>query len=345
MIRKPGSQKLIELKGVEVQLEALLDLFAVRTRRNAIVHEISKALADVGLTTLPDFSTCPARSSVRLVELTAAPSLPEPAEDEIPEPLPPGMLPQRLLIGDLPSASGGVVCVPFGAQLFEATYLMRHKGIAQIPVTSNRTRLHGIVTWRSLALMYENGKEATLENAMQQESLPVFDSREDLFSCLPQLTDQGYLLVRDQEGELTGIVTYREIVRRFQYTARPFFLLGEIESLLRRWLGEALDTSAIVAVQGNRKAEDRTGSIQDLTFGDYVHLLDGNQKKQQLAEQADRNWVAIGHPTLDRGQFVHHLERVKDIRNRVAHFDTDPLPRQDLRELTAFADLLREYVR
>ncbi|MEU9126120.1 CBS domain-containing protein [Streptomyces sp. NPDC048506] len=345
MSGKPSPQELIALKGQEMRVDKLLELFSVRVRYAWTVREVTQALADVGLTTLPDFSTCNPYTAVQLVPLAVAPA--ETGDDEAAaqaEPLPSAALPQRLLIGDLPAACGGVASVTRNADLSQATYLMRHHGYAQIPVTSNMTTLHGVVTWRSLALMYENGKPSTLENAMQQDSLPVADTRQEFFSCLPQLTEHGYLLVRGQDGGLSGIVTHRTVIERFQHTARPFFLLGEIESLLRRWLGTALDGEAIRAVQNKRKVEDRTGKVEDLAFGDYVYLLNGNQRKQSMAEQADRNWAALGHPSLNREQFIHHLERIKAIRNRIAHFDAEPLPTADMRELTAFTALLRDYV-
>ncbi|MGH4029369.1 CBS domain-containing protein [Actinomycetota bacterium Odt1-20B] len=345
-MRRPPQQELIALKGTELALPDLLALFDIRVRQPVAIREIRTALAAVGLTTLPEFSTCEHRGRVRFVEFAAAVVDPQEGLDVPADPLPPGALPQRLLLGDLPSAVGGVTSVPPEAQLNSATYLMRNHGFDQIPVVSNMTELHGIVTWKSIALMYENGEAATLANAMQRESLPVFDSREDLFSCLATLIEQGYVLVRGQDGRICGIVTYREIVRRFQNTARPFFLLGEIESLLRRWLGSALDSEAIEAVQAtNRRPDDRTGKVEDLMFGDYVLLLDGNQRRTGLAERANTNWQALGRPNLDRDQFVHHLVRVKDIRNRIAHFDDAPLPLEDMRELTAFARQLRDCVR
>ncbi|WP_037671944.1 CBS domain-containing protein [Streptomyces griseus] len=346
-MKKPTTAELIALKGAELALSELLALYDVRVRQTGIIREMNESLAAAGLTTLPDFSTCPTLARVRLVPVAATTAVAPEEDPAVPaDPLPPGALPQRLLLGELPSAVVGLECVPPGAELSQATYLMRYEGYNQIPVVSNMTELHGVVTWKSIALMYENGWETTLENAMQQESLPVFDSREDLFSCLPMLVDQGYVLVRGQDGRISGIVTYQEIVRRFQNTARPFFLLGEIESLLRRWLGARLDAEAVIAVQAtNRKPEQRTGKVEDLMFGDYVMLLDGAQRRTALAQRADANWVALGRPALDRGQFVHHLQRVQAIRNRIAHFDDDPLPPEDMRDLTSFARQLRDCVR
>ncbi|MEV5509914.1 CBS domain-containing protein [Streptomyces orinoci] len=346
MKRRPTEKELLALKGTEVPVDHFLDLFGVRVRRPWNVHDIAQVLADAGLATFPDFATCGARDRVQITALATVGSSSSGQEEDgavEEEPLPPGALPQRLRIGDLPSARGGVDCVPAGAPLSQATYLMRHRGHAQVPVVT-ATLVHGVVTWRSLALMYERGKDPTLDNAMQQDSLPVVDVRQEFFACLPMLMEQGYLLVRGEDGSLSGIVTNSHVVDRFESAARPFFLLGEIESLLRRWLGSRLTVDAIKAVQTNKRAEERTGRVEELMFGDYLRLLDGEQKKVAMAQQADLNWSALRCESLDRGQFVRHLERVKTIRNRIAHFDAKPLPADDMQELTAFTTLLRDYV-
>ncbi|MEV6315571.1 CBS domain-containing protein [Streptomyces sp. NPDC051776] len=345
MSRRPTRAELLVLKGTEVSLEKLLDLFGVRVRRPWNVHDIGQALADAGLATLPDFATCGARERVQIVALAAAPSPSgEPEEGAAEDSLPSGALPRRMRIGDLPSASGGVQCVSANTPLSQATYLMRHRGYGQLPVTTGMTTLHGVITWRSLALMYEKGKEVALENAMQQDSLPVADARQEFFACLPMLTEQGYLLVRGEDGGLSGLVTPAHVVDRFESAARPFFQLGEIESLLRRWLGAKLTGEAIRSVQNNRRAERRSERVDDLTFGDYVRLLDGQQRQAAMAQQADLNWIAMQAEFLDRAQFVRHLQRVGDIRNRIAHFDAEPLPAEAMRELTAFTALLRDCV-
>ncbi|MFI9309532.1 CBS domain-containing protein [Streptomyces triculaminicus] len=336
---------MIELKGSAVPLTEFLDLFGVRVRRPWNVYDIAKVLADAGLATLPDFATCGAGDRVQIVALAATVPSPRESDEAVEdEPLPSHALPRRLLIGDLPSARAGVRCVSAASELSQATYLMRHQGCEQVPVTTGMTAVHGVVTWRSLALMYERKKDPTLENAMQQDSLPLGDVRDEFFACLPTLMEQGYLLVRGEDGALSGTVTPAHVVDRFESAARPFFLLGEIESLLRRWLGARLTEESIKAVQTNKKAERRSGRVEDLMFGDYVHLVDGEQSKTAMAQQADLNWATLQCESLDRVQFVRHLKEVKEIRNRIAHFDAEPLPPESMRELTAFAALLRDYV-
>lgn len=343
MTAKPTEQQLVALKGTTVPVQRILDLFDVRVRNHQTVHRISQSLTDAGLTTLPDFAVCGSREEVDVVPLTSVAAPPD-ENDEDEETLPSHALPQRLLLGDIPSARRGVRCVSPGHSLTQTTYLMRTRGLAQVPVTTGMAALHGVVTWRSVAKMYETGKEQTLENAMDKDSLPVADARQELFISLPTVKEHGYLLVRGDDGCLSGIVTAADVTERFEGAARPFFIVGEIESLLRRCLGTALDQETIKAVQTNKKAEHRSGLVTDLMFGDYLKLLDGNQTKTAMAAQADQNWATLNWPAMDRAQFIGHLERVKDIRNRIAHFDEKPLPEQQVRELTTFAKLLRDFV-
>jgi len=347
MTTPPSGQELAALKGRTVPVQDILDLFQVRVRDHRTVHRISQALTDAGLMTLPDFAVCGLRSNVDVLPLASVPALAAPAdpeEDETDEALPSAALPQRLLLGDIPSARRGLVSVGPGTPLAQTTFLMRTKGVAQVPVTTGMAQIHGVVTWGSVAKMYEAGKQPTLDNAMEKDSLPVADTRQEFFSALPVIREHGYLLVRGDDGCLSGIVTAADVTDRFEGAARPFFIVGEIESLLRRCLGAALDDESIKAVQTNKKPEHRTGQVSDLMFGDYLRLLDGDQAKPSLAEAADINWQALKWPNMPREQFIGRLKRVKDIRNRIAHFDEKPLPQQMIEELTTFAKLLRAFV-
>ncbi|WP_410535975.1 CBS domain-containing protein [Streptomyces sp. KL2] len=348
MTARPHERDIASLKGRTVSVQEILDLFQVRVRDHRTVHRISQALTDAGLTTLPDFAVCGQRSTVDVVPLASVPAQSTPAgtedgADATDEALPSHALPQRLLLGDIPAARRGLVSVGPGTPLSQTTFLMRTKGISQVPVTTGMAQVHGVVTWGSVAKMYEAGKPATLDNAMEKDSLPVADARQEFFAALPVIREHGYLLVRGDDGCLSGIVTAADVTERFEGAARPFFIVGEIESLLRRCLGAALDKEAIRAVQTNKKPEHRTGQVSDLMFGDYLRLLDGDQAKQSLAERADRNWEALRWPNMPREQFVGLLKRVKDIRNRIAHFDEKPLPREMIDELTTFAKLLRAF--
>jgi len=68
--------------------------------------------------------------------------------------------------------------------------------------------------------------------------------------------------------------------------------------------------------------------VSDLTFGEYVRLLENEQRWNKLGVQ------------IDRGKFNEQLGRIRDIRNDVMHFDPDGIGDADLDELRRFSGFL-----
>ncbi len=65
-----------------------------------------------------------------------------------------------------------------------------------------------------------------------------------------------------------------------------------------------------------------------MTLGEYIRLLENPAR-----------WDKLGVP-IDRKTFVAELERVREIRNDVMHFDPDPVAPEDLAVLQKFARFL-----
>nr|WTB33690.1 CBS domain-containing protein [Streptomyces sp. NBC_00830] len=340
MSQNPTEEQLLALKGKQIPVLELLALFGTRLRNDLTVPRVEQALKDVGLSTLPDFGTCNHGADIQVVAWQQTP-VQEPAEeaaDDV-EDLPSGGLPARpLRIGDIPSAVGGLFSVTPDTTLTQVTYLMRTKKYSQIPVIEGGSTLHGVVTWSSVAKVYETTSDAVLTEAMVEDP-PVVEAHHDFFKLLPQVSEDGYLLVRANNGTFCGIVTAADITDRFDATAWPFFVVGEIESRLRKFLGAKISADAIRALQRPNK---KTGLITDLMFKGYVNLLDGEQQNPVLRTGADLNWQALGWPGVDRVQFVSQLDRVREIRNSIAHFDAEPLTPKLAEELRQFVGLLRQ---
>jgi CBS domain-containing protein len=326
VFRDPAPEDLLALKGKTMLVRDMLDLFGVRVRNFDTVPRIQQAFADVGLSTVPSFATCPATTEIHLVTADAVP----PSEDGDEEPdAPPGALPhQSFKIGDLPSARVGLHSVSSNATLAQATHMMWVHNFSQLPVVDGLSDLHGVVTWSSIATRYATGLQPTLAEAMVTDSLPIAEVHQELFAHLPAVSEHGYLLVRDNNGDFTGIVTASDITARFEVTAKPFFIVGEIEQRLRKCLGKALSANAIFEVQPNNK---KTGNIADLMFSGYQRLL-----------KKDENWDTLGWTGIDRAAFLHDLDRVRLIRNEIAHFDPAPLTEQKLTRLHQFVGLLKQ---
>ncbi|MFD3482117.1 CBS domain-containing protein [Streptomyces sp. NPDC058665] len=340
----PSDDNLMALKGTKIPVRELLALFGTRRRDDQSVLAISQALKDVGLSTVPSFATCGHGSFVHVVALETVAVVDERSDEEPEEEQAPGLLPQHpLRIGDIAAARAGLESLPPTAQLSEATHLMRTKDYSQLPVIDGTTKLCGAVTWRSVARMYEKaGVDRVLANALVDD-VPVAEEHQNFFAVLPLVSERGYVLVRRNDGRFSGIVTSADITERFDATARPFFIVGEIEFLLRKCLGAAIDPEAIKAVQP-KKAERQTGKISDLMFGDYVTLLDGQQTKDALRVRADQNWQSLDWTMVNRVQFVYQLDQVRKIRNKIAHFAPEPLEQRFLEELGQFVRIMRQLV-
>jgi CBS domain-containing protein len=332
--RRPTQQELVALKGTTLFISELLALFGTRLRNHQTVPVILEALREVGLDTVPSFTTCGIRTEMLIV----ARELITPAAED--EEIFPGTLPQQpFRIGDIPSARAGVDSVSSSAPLSHATHKMRQKNYSQLPVIDGTSDLKGVVTWSSIAARYEKGVVPSLANAMVRDSIPVAEVHQELIPHLPVVAEHGYLLVRSNSGSIDGIITGADIIDRFDAIARPFFLVGEIESRLRRCLGPKLTGSPVRAVQQRSR---QTGDISDLMFGEYVKLLDVDQNDQRLRACADDNWRALGWAGVNRAQFVYQLKQVKSIRNQIAHFDDKPLSGQQLTALNEFSGLLKQ---
>ncbi|MGW3644637.1 CBS domain-containing protein [Streptomyces sp. NPDC000878] len=349
MLRTPSEEELLALKGQRIPLVELLTYFGARVRNMQAELHIDQVLKDAGLATLPYFANCARQSEIHIVAReTAAEQQPEGADEDQEDEsgLLPGALPQQpFRIGDLPCANDGVDSITSASKLTEATYIMYTKNYSQIPVLEDQYTVVGVVTWRSVAKMYDTNKEAVLANAIVADP-PIVHAHDNFFAMLPTICEHGYVLVRANNGRISGVVTATDITQRFDATAWPFFIVGEIELLLRKCLGAKMSEDAIRGVQRN---DQKTGKISDLGFGQYVKLLDGDQRNRNgqrleaMCTAADQNWQALNWTGVNRVQFVHQLDRVRNIRNRIAHFDAEPLSPQRCEELRQFVGLLRQF--
>jgi len=105
-------------------------------------------------------------------------------------------------------------------------------------------------------------------------------------------------------------------------------LLAEIENNIRSLISTKLKISDIKKACSNEHLPADFSQISDLTFGNYVKVLEYTE-----------NWSKIGLQ-LDRVTFCSELAEINSIRNDVMHFDPDPLTKQSLSKLRNMAKML-----
>ncbi len=215
---------------------------------------------------------------------------------------------------------------------------MMHKDFSQLPVMVGEREVKGVVSWRSIGERLANGASLTGEVREFMDAFPdtrrVLSGDAALLEAVDAIVKYGYVLVIDRERKISGVVTLTDVGEKFRELSTPFILLEEIEKHIRNIisLGEfSLDELQLQCDPRDDKRQ--VNRVADLAFGEYVRLL-----------QRTESWQRLNLP-VDRVYFIGELEKIKNIRNDVMHFDPDGIPDENVRLLERFVDLLHRLPR
>ncbi|GAA5161187.1 MULTISPECIES: CBS domain-containing protein [Amycolatopsis] len=313
-----------------ISVRELLALWGA-TERGDQVSQIEADLANHGLMTSPSFR---AVTLDTVVSLTTPPDEVESAAlsarsdlDDLPvaEDDEGGTdLDVRLTVGNL-SPLTGVASVAPNSTLEEAITKMLLNDYSQLAVLSGPRNLRGAVTWRSIAQAMHQKPSAGVGDAIEPHVEVVAYDR-DLFEVLPTLQRREFVFVLDESKSIKGIVTTADVAQRYGEMATPFFQLGELDRTLRWILGRAFDVETL-----QRFCSRTIKNADQLSFGDYQHILENREV-----------WEQLGWP-LDRPTFIARLEEIRLIRNNVMHFHPDPIPGDAVDKLRRFNHMLHRY--
>jgi len=325
-------------------VRSFLQWFGAQRRGYWIVKGIRSALAEAGLRTEPDFESAWIDGEIVFALENAAKARQDASSQPVTEVelveeikltdhvgvtvVRPTFADPTQRISKLAAANRTPVAVSPDATLSEAVTTMLANDFSQLPVMPNDRDVKGVVSWRSIGSRLALGKKpATAKEAMDA---PV-EIRADasFFAAIPFIVEHGYVLVRGTDQRIMGIVTTSDLSLQFQQLAEPFLLLGEIENHIRRIISSHFQPKDLMDARDPSNDSRDVESVADLTFGEYKRLLEEPSRWNRLGLQ------------VDRAGFVKLLDRVREIRNDVMHFDPDGIPNEDLETLRDFARFLR----
>jgi CBS domain-containing protein len=223
-------------------------------------------------------------------------------------------------IGMLSAANRSPVIIDRSASIEEATTLMLLNDFSQLPVMQGKRTVHGMISWKSIG-------SSRLQSAACDKVADCMEPAEELRHDTPlmyamdMIQRHEVVLVRSGENEIQGLVTTADLSYQFDELARPFLLLGEIENHLRRLIEPRFTVAELADVKHHTEAGRTVEGVADLTFGEYLRLL-----------QQPPCWDRLGL-ALDRKRFVEQLDRVRQVRNDVMHFSTDEIGEEELKLL------------
>lgn len=321
-------------------VRTFLKWFGAQRRGYYVVKDIRGALRKLQLTTDPDFESAWIDEPIAIIDRRGTPAagIPRvgPSVGDLSEnassadgALNVAANDPTYRIGKLDAANRSPISVQRTAPLMEAITLMLAHDYSQLPVMQGVRDVKGMVSWRSIGKTLHFGIPV---NSVADCMEPHYEISSDasLFAAIPIIVQHEYVLVRDREKRITGIVTTADLSLQFRTLAEPFLLLGEAENHIRAMLDRCFTQQTLA----NAKTPGDTGrtinSASDLNFGEYKRLLEDPE-----------NWAKL-KLNLDRAKFVELLEKVRHIRNDVMHFDPDGIADSDVQTLRHFSTFVRD---
>ena len=330
-------------------LRTILSWFGAKRRSISIVNSIQKALAEVRLKTEPDFTSVYMDYKVHFVpaqQLNAEISEAQPSQNEAnfglniefssatwtttPAEFVTGAIGDPTFrIGKLESANRKPETVTPNTTLEEATTLMILKDFSQLPVMQNEREVKGVISWESIGKCQSLGRPCKEVRDCMDTEVPEFPYSYSLLSAIDIIVKYGYVLVRQPDRQISGIVTTTDLSLQFRQLAEPFLLVGEIENYIRRLIDSKFTIEQLSSFRDPNDDNRRIDTVANLTFGEYLRLLEKTE-----------NWENLKIP-VHRQTFIKNLDEVRDLRNDVMHFNPDPFAEEDLQKLRLFANFMR----
>lgn len=321
-------------------VRAFLLLFGWYRRGHWVVRSIRGELKEAGLRTVPDFETVYIDSYIgfALAPAGTEASIPSGTSTSVADAVLVTEEQQATVsigIGDptyriskLGAANMAPVFVSPDRPVTDAVTLMLSHDFSQLPVMTSERVVKGMISWRAiggrLALEREGG---TIRDFME-EAFEIGADR-SVFAAIPTIVEQGYVLVRDSTGRISGIITTADLSMQFKQLAEPYLLLGEIENHVRRLMDGRFTKEELTQARDPTDATRQIENVSNLSFGELIRML-----------QQPTLWDRLGL-AIDRVMFVKDLDDVRGIRNDVMHFDPDPLPEIHLMTLRRIVKFLQ----
>jgi len=322
-------------------VRTLLAWFAMYRRTSINVYRIRIALSEARVITSPDFDETYIDGFVQFLIIPPVPQVSPGEEVSLDDSVnvelaqkasvscPVKLADPAHRISRLASANRPPLFIPPDGTVEHAITLMLRYDYSQLPVmqSSAAREAKGLFSWKSLGSRLGIGRQCTRVGD-SMDHCPVISSDASLFDAIKIIAEHDCVLVQATDKTICGIVTAYDISEQFHQLAEPFLLLGDIENHIRYLIGKTFTLAELQRAKDSEDADRDIQAVSDLTFGEYVRLL-----------QNEQNWAKL-NIKIDRKTFTGWLDKVRETRNDVMHFDPDPLDPEDLQLLRDFSNFL-----
>lgn len=346
-------EKLESSEDVEpITVRELILWFGSTRRGTRVVYTIRHYLRKHGLSTLPDFESVPLDASIRFHKIPDAAAVivkntedesttnvtdiheanrnPEDEVEVIVEFVSGAVAEPAYRVSRLPAANVDLITVKPDETLIQAITLMLRHDYSQLPVMTNDRDVKGVISWESIGpkLAFTQNKSGHVRDFMRPHNEIM--ASDSIFSAIPRIVDNNYVLVRAEDRRVTGIITTADLSMQFKQLSEPFLLLSEIENHIRKLIDEKFTKAELKSTADPNISDREIETVADLTFGEYIRLF-----------QNPKLWLKTGIQ-IDQKIFVAELDKIRIIRNDVMHFDPDGISEENHKLLHNFVRFIHE---
>lgn len=308
----------------QISVRDLLGWFSAQRRGYYKVQDIKQALKKYDLVTRPDFEFAYMGADISFSRSPRE----EPKVEKESEAVGERVGDPTYRIGKLASANMAPLSVKPDATLSEAITLMLSNDYSQLPVMTSERNVKGIISWSSIGSRLALSQPCEYVRDCMDQYVEI-SSETSLFDAIDDIVSNQYVLIRGMDNVITGIVTTSDLSVQFQQLGEPFLLLGEVENYIRRMIHDKFTPEELSDARDPEDSERAVNTVADLTFGEYVRLLENQDRWSNLSL------------SIDRTIFIKQLDQIRMIRNDVMHFDPDGIADSDLETLRDFVRFLQ----
>lgn len=229
----------------------------------------------------------------------------------------------------IPAANREPIVVKKESTLAEATTLMRMHSYSQLPVVAGQRQVVGYISWETIGNGIANANGVLSDKVLPyiSKDISILEYETPLLEAIRIVIKKEFAVVQKEDKTLSGIVTLADVSQQFMSIAEPFLFLEEIENHVRQVLHGKLLVEEIVKNCAPNDLTRKITHIDDLTFGEYVRIFEHPELWKKL------------NLNVDKSLFVKQLDKVRQIRNDIMHFEPEGITDAqlgDLRNMSKF---------
>lgn len=314
-------------EGESVSPRTLISHLGYSRRGKWVCQEIDRMLAEFSLETSPYWADVWIDQEVQ-VRPTATPTTLSKARTKVTGAI------KRINILD--EANKAPDYVKPEDPITKAATLMLRNGYSQLPVSSStlqQSSIQGYISWQSIALKQISGNGGDTVKDYMDKEVCILPSDTPILEAMESIHKYGFILVSDQSRKICGMITAVDMSSTYKLLTEKFLLIEQIERQVRLLLDNQYTLAEINKLISTEESQLKVQSIDDLTFGQYVRIIESPDNWEKLNLSFDKD---ILHALLDE---------VRGIRNDIMHFDPAGIDSDQIDKLSDICKFLTTVIK